>query len=286
MVIKMEIKPSKIFGVLLTIFLLGSSLFIVEEKKQAIVVQFGEAVRTISDAGLHFKIPFIQNVLLFDKMLLDVNVSDKEVLAKDQKRIIINAYAKYKIVDSLKYFQTVKTSASAKNRLVSDLESSLRQVIGEEPLTSLLTEQRAKIMHKIKDITDDKAKKAGIEIIDVKIKRADLPKENSNSIYSRMQTDREKEAKEFRAQGFEEAQKIKSEAEKESREIIASAKKTGEITMGEGDAEGNKIFIGVANLDPDFYDFYRSMQVYRKVMQSSNTTMILSQDSDFLKYFK
>lgn len=282
----MEIKPSKIFAILLSLFLIGNSLFVVEEKKQAIVVQFGEAVRTITEAGLHFKFPFIQNVLFFDKLLLDVSVSDKEVLAKDQKRIIINAYAKYKIFDPLKYFQAVKTSVGAKGRLVSDLESSLRQVIGEEPLTSLLTEQRTKIMHKIKNIADEKAKKAGIEIIDVKIKRADLPKENSNSIYSRMQTDREKEAKEFRAQGFEEAQKIKSEAEKESREIIASAKKTAEITMGEGDAEGNKIFISVANLDPDFYDFYRSMQVYRKIMQPSNTTMILSQDSDLLKYFK
>lgn len=274
----------KITGVIFGLFLLINSLFILDQRQQAIVIQFGEAVRTVDDAGLHFKVPFIQRVLFFENMILDVAASEKEVLAKDQKRIIVNAFAKYRIVDVLKYYQTVKSSFQAKSRLMRDLESSIRQVVGEKPLTALLTNERSEMMKKIANILDEKAEKAGVKIVDVRISRADLPKENSAAIYSRMQADREKEAKEFRAQGNEEAALIKSEADKNSRGILADARKKAEITRGEGDREANKLVAEAVSGDSEFYSFYKTLESYKNSMSSDNTQFILTPDSDYLKF--
>ncbi|MBN8828829.1 MAG: protease modulator HflC [Sphingobacteriia bacterium] len=274
----------KIFAVVLGLFIIINSLFIVDERKQALIFQFGEVVRTEREAGLHIKVPFIQRVAYSDKMILDVAAAEREVLAKDQKRIIVNAYAKYKIIDPLKYYQSVRNISEARTRLISDLESSMRQVIGEVPLSALLTNERALMMKRISSIVNEKALKAGIKIVDVRISRADLPKENSNAIYSRMQADREKEAKEFRAQGFEDAQRIKSEADKESREILAEAKMTAEITRGEGDKEANKIIASIVESDPEFYGFYRTLQAYKTALNKNNTKLVITPESEFFKY--
>ncbi|MBN9543492.1 MAG: protease modulator HflC [Alphaproteobacteria bacterium] len=274
----------KITVFLVGLFLLLNSIFVLDQRQQAMVIQFGESVRTVEEAGLHFKVPFIQRVTFFENMILDVSAAEKEVLAKDQKRIIVNAYAKYRIVDVLKYYQSVRSSAQAKSRLISDLESSIRQVVGEEPLTALLTNERAKIMKRIATILNEKSMKAGIKIVDVRISRADLPKENSAAIYSRMQTDREKEAKEFRAQGNEEAALIKSEADKNARNIIADAKKQAEILRGEGDKESNRVIAEMMSGDTEFYSFYKTLESYKNSLSSENTKMVITPDSDYLRY--
>jgi membrane protease subunit HflC len=268
------------------IILLISSFFIVDQTQQAIVLQFGESKRIEKDPGLHFKIPFIQNVMYFDNRLLSLTADEKELIAKDQKRVIISAYAKYEITDPLKFYQTVKTVKGLEARLNNILDSSLRQVIGEEPLSSLLSDARANIMQDIQQIVNRESLKFGIDVVDVRILRADLPNENSAAIYKRMQADREKEAKEFRAQGEEEAQIIQSTSEKERTIILSKAYKEAQILKGEGDATAGKIYADAFKVDPEFYNFYRSLEAYKKSFNNKeNTSIILSPKGEFLRYF-
>jgi membrane protease subunit HflC len=279
----MHRKLALLFLIVIIVIVGLNSIFIVDQRQQALVLEFGKPVQVIKDAGLHYKTPFIQNVLYFDNRLLDLTADEKEVIASDQKRLIINAFAKYNIIDPLKYYTTVRNEYGTRNKLDTILDSSLRQVVGEIPLNKLLSEKRTEIMEKIQDVVNQRVAEFGIKIADVRIMRSDLPEENSNAIYLRMQTEREREAKEIRAQGEEEAQKIKATAEKDKTVILAEANKKSEILRGEGDAIATKTFAAAYGKDPEFYDFYRSMEAYKNSLKT-DTKLILSPKNDFLKY--
>ncbi len=266
-------------------FLTYLTFFTVSEVQQAIVLQFGDPKRVIKKAGLNYKIPLIQNVVFLDTRILNLDAPPEEVIASDQKRLIVDAFARFKIKDPLKFYISVGNERVARSRLSTIVNARIRSVLGKEELQTLVSKDRARLMGQITNDVNDEAAKLGIEIIDVRIKRADLPQANSEAIYRRMQTEREREAKEFRAEGAEIAQTVRSTADKEVAVIIAEAKKTAEILKGEGDSERNKIFAGAFGKDPAFFSFYRSMQSYEKALIGNETSLILSPDSDFFKFF-
>ena len=261
------------------------SLFVVQEINQAIVLQFGDPKKLITKPGLQVKIPFIQNVVFLDRRILSLDPQPEEVIASDQKRLIVDAYARFKIVDPLKFYISVGDERVARSRLATIINSRLRSVLGTQSLATLLSEDRTKQMAIIQEGVNTEAEGFGITIIDVRIKRADLPQANSEAIYKRMQTEREREAKEFRAKGAEMAVTITSTADKEVTVILANAKKQSEIMKGEGDGIRNKIFADAFGKDPDFFSFYRAMQAYEKALIGGDTSLILSPDSDFFKFF-
>ena len=261
------------------------SLFIVQEINQAIVLQFGDPKKIITKAGLNFKLPFIQNVVFLDKRILNLDNDPQEVIAADQKRLIVDAIARFKIVDPLKFYISVGNERVARSRLSTIINSRIRGVLGTQELATLLSTDRTKQMAIIQNDVNTEAKTLGIQIVDVRIKRADLPQANSEAIYKRMQTEREREAKEFRAQGAEIAQKIRSTADKDVTVLLAEANKKSEIMKGEGDGLRNKIFADAYGKDPKFFSFYRSMQSYEKSLVGKDTSLILSPDSDFFKFF-
>jgi len=261
------------------------SLFVVQEINQAIVLQFGDPKKVISKPGLQVKIPFIQNVVFLDRRILSLDPQPEEVIASDQKRLIVDAYARFKIVNPLKFYISVGDERVARSRLATIINSRLRSVLGTQSLATLLSEDRTKQMAIIQEGVNTEAEGFGITIIDVRIKRADLPQANSEAIYKRMQTEREREAKEFRAKGAEMAVTITSTADKEVTVILANAKKQSEIMKGEGDGKRNKIFADAFGRDPNFFSFYRAMQAYEKALIGGDTSLILSPDSDFFKFF-
>ncbi|MFT6332895.1 MAG: membrane protease subunit HflC [Lentimonas sp.] len=273
-----------ILGVVLLI-IAKSSLFIVDQRSQAIILQFGQIVKVENTAGLKMKIPLIQEVIFFDKRILDLGITDQEVIASDQKRLIINAFTKYRIEEPLEFYNTVRTIRGLETKLSSILDSSLRQIIGEVPLVDLLSANRSKIMTKIQENITKETKIFGIKIVDVRIMRGDLPPENSEAIFTRMKTEREKEAKEIRAQGAEEGEKIKAEANKDRTVLLAEARKIANITKGSGDGIAARISSRAFSKDPKFYDFYRTMQAYDKSITADKTTLVISPDSEFFKYF-
>lgn len=261
------------------------SLFVVPQVQQAIVLQFGAPVTAVKDPGLKVKLPW-QNVVYYDKRVLDLDPPKQQVILSDQKRLDVDSYARFKIVDPLLFFQTVKDEMGARSRLSPIINSSLRRVLGNETLLSILSDQRINIMASIRKQANDDARPLGMELVEVRIRRADYPEETSLNIYNRMKSERERESKEFRAQGQEQAQKIRADADKQRVVIVAEAKKQSEILRGQGDAEAIRIYAEAFGQDPDFFAFYRSMQAYRKAMKSGDTTMVLSPDSDFFVYFK
>ena len=261
------------------------SFFVVQEINQAIVLQFGDPKKLITKPGLQVKIPFIQNVVFLDRRILSLDPQPEEVIASDQKRLIVDAYARFKIVDPLKFYISVGDERVARSRLATIINSRLRSVLGTQSLATLLSEDRTKQMAIIQEGVNTEAEGFGITIIDVRIKRADLPQANSEAIYKRMQTEREREAKEFRAKGAEMAVTITSTADKEVTVILANAKKQSEIMKGEGDGIRNKIFAEAFGKDPAFFAFYRAMQAYEKALIGGDTSLILSPDSDFFKFF-
>ena len=260
-------------------------LFIVQEISQAIVLQFGDPKKIVTKAGLNFKLPFIQNVVYLDKRILNLDNDPEEVIAADQKRLIVDAFARFKIVDPLKFYISVGNERVARSRLSTIINSRIRGVLGTQELATLLSTDRARQMQIIQSQVNEEAKNFGITIVDVRIKRADLPPANSEAIYKRMQTEREREAKEFRAQGAEIAQKIRSTADKDVTVILAQANKKSEIMKGEGDGERNKIFANAFGRDPQFFAFYRAMQAYEKALIGGETSLVLSPDSEFFKFF-
>ena len=261
------------------------SLFIVQEISQAIVLQFGDPKKIVTKAGLNFKIPFIQNVVYLDKRILNLDNDPEEVIAADQKRLIVDAFARFKIIDPLKFYISVGNERVARSRLSTIINSRIRGVLGTQELATLLSTDRARQMQIIQSQVNQEAQNFGIKIVDVRIKRADLPPANSEAIYKRMQTEREREAKEFRAQGAEIAQKIRSTADKDVTVILAQANKKSEIMKGEGDGERNKIFANAFGRDPQFFAFYRAMQAYEKALIGGETSLVLSPDSEFFKFF-
>jgi len=266
-------------------FVVYLSFFTVKEINQAIVLQFGDPKRVIAEPGLQIKIPFIQNVVFLDRRILSLDPQPEEVIASDQKRLIVDAYARFKIVDPLKFYVSVGDERVARSRLATIINSRLRSVLGKQSLATLLSEDRTKQMAIIQEGVNIEAEKFGITIIDVRIKRADLPQANSEAIYKRMQTEREREAKQFRARGAEMAVTITSTADKEVTVILANANKQSEIMKGEGDGIRNKIFADAFGQDPQFFSFYRAMQAYETALIGGETSLILSPDSDFFKFF-
>jgi len=261
------------------------SVFVVKEINQAIVLQFGDPKKIITTPGLQVKIPFIQNVVFLDRRILSLDPAPEEVIASDQKRLIVDAFARFKIVDPLKFYISVGNERVARSRLATIINSRLRSVLGKQSLATLLSKDRAKQMALIQEGVNNEAEKFGIEIIDVRIKRADLPQANSEAIFRRMQTEREREAKEFRAKGAEMAVTITSTADKEVTVILANANKESEIMKGEGDGLRNKIFADAFGRDPEFFAFYRAMQAYEKALIGGETSLILSPEGDFFKFF-
>ena len=261
------------------------SVFIIKEVNQAIVLQFGDPKKIVTKAGLNFKLPFIQNVVYLDKRILNSDSAPEEVIAADQKRLIVDAIARFKITDPLKFYISVGNERVARSRLSTIINSRIRGVLGTQELATLLSTDRAKQMSIIQNDVNTEAKTLGIQIVDVRIKRADLPPANSDAIYKRMQTEREREAKEFRAQGAEIAQKIRSTADKDVTVLLANANKKSEIMKGEGDGQRNKIFAGAFGRDPQFFAFYRAMQAYETALIGGETSLVLSPDSEFFKFF-
>jgi modulator of FtsH protease HflC len=261
------------------------SIFIVKEVNQAIVLQFGDPKKIILKSGLNFKIPFIQNVVFLDSRILNLDTPPEEVIASDQKRLIVDAFARFQIIDPLKFYISVGNERVARSRLSTIINSRIRNVLGQQELQTLLSKDRSKQMSLIQELVNTEAENFGIKIVDVRIKRADLPQANSDAIYRRMQTEREREAKEFRARGAEMAVTITSTADKEVSVILANANKDSEIMKGEGDGQRNKIFAEAFGRDPEFFAFYRAMQAYETALIGGETSLILSPDSEFFKFF-
>ena len=274
------------FAVFAFLIILSGSLFSVDQRQNGVVFQFGEAVRVIETPGLNIKIPFIQNVQFFDKIVLDVKAEAKELTASDEKRVIVDAFAKFRIVNTVQFIKTVHNYQGAQLRLNRILESAMRTVIGKFPLNTLLTDKRANLMLQIRDLTYSEAKNFGVEVIDVRILKADLPPENSTAIYMRMQTDREKEANQIRAEGNEEAARIRSKADKESKIILANAYMDAQKAKGLGDAESARLYNQAYSKDPEFFKFYASLNAYKTSLTKENTQFVLSPDSEFFKYLK
>ena len=262
-----------------------NSMFFVEQRVQSLILQFGEPIRVIKEPGLNFKIPLAQNVVKFDKRILLFDNNAEEIIAADKKRLIVDAFVRYKIIDPLKFYQTVRFEAALNNRLGSVVNNSLRAVLGRVPLEAVISDRRELLMKEVSDLVSERATQFGISIEEVRIKKADLPSENSEAIYRRMQTERQQEAAQIRAIGEEKARFIRAESEKQKTVLLAEAQRDSDILRGEGDAEKNKILGKAFNQDPDFFAFYRAMQAYSKALTEGDTTMVLSPKSDFFEFF-
>ena len=262
-----------------------SSTYIVYQSEQAIVLQFGEPIRVVREPGLKFKVPFVQNVVFYDARLLNLDPPAQEVVLNDKKRLDVDSFTRYKIVDPLKFYQTVRTETQARSKLAEIVNSSLRKVLARITLTELLSEKRTRIMSDISSTVKKDAEAIGVSVADVRIRRADLPREVMQAINDRMKTERQRDAKEFRAKGQQQAQNIRATADKEATIIVAEAEKNAQITRGEGDKEAVQLWNKTVGQDVEFYDFYRSLDAYRKSLADKDTSLILSPDSDFLKFF-
>jgi len=274
-----------ILGVVALIVLL-SSLFTVHQTQLALVLQFGQPAAVVTDPGLHIKAPWpLQNVLYVDKRVLNLDLPAQEVIAQDKKRLVVDAFARWRITDPLRFYQSLTDEGVAQVRLQPILGSNVRRILGAQTFAAVLSGERAKLMVDIKDGVNSETKNFGIEVVDVRIRRADLPAQNSDAIYRRMQQERVREANEFRAQGEQISQEIRSKADRDATVILAEAQRQAEITRGQGDSEKNRIFAEAFGRDPDFFAFYRSMNAYQSSLKGDNTTVILSPDSDFFRYF-
>jgi len=275
-----------VVALLVVLVIVGmSSVFTVHQTENALVLQFGRPIRPVTEPGLQFKLPLVQDVLYFDKRILDLEPPQEEVIAADQKRLVVDSYARYRIADPLQFYQLVSTEANANTRLSSIINSALRRVIGNVPLASVVAEKRAAVMQQVRDEVNNQAKLWGMDVVDVRIKRADLPNENSEAIYQRMQTERNREAAQFRGEGKREAQKIRANADRQVIEIRAKAQQQSEILRGEGDAQSVAIYADAFNRDKDFFALYWSLDAYRKSLANSDTTLVLSPDSEFFRFF-
>jgi membrane protease subunit HflC len=282
--------------VLIGVILAYGAMFTVYQTQQALVVRLGQPIGApITEPGLHFKMPLIDSVIYIDKRILDLESPSgfggstarhgQEIIASDQKRLVVDAFARYRIRDALRFYQTLGTIANANTQLEILLNSALRRVLGEATLMHVVRDERAQLMGKVREQIDREAQVYGITVIDVRIKRADLPDQNSQAVYQRMQTERQREAAEFRAQGTQRAQEIRSKADRDVTVLVAEATSKAEQTRGEGDGERNRIFAEAFGKDPDFFSFYRSMQAYEAGMRQGDTRMVLRPDSEFFRFF-
>ena len=263
-----------------------TSLFYVHQTEQALVLRFGEPIRDpIVEPGLRYKVPFVDTVIFIDKRILDLDNPVQEVIASDQKRLVVDAFARYRITNPLRFYQTVGSIEGAQSRLMTILNSSLRRVLGESTFIQAVRDERANLMNRIRDQVNREAQQFGIDVVDVRIRRADLPDANSQAIYQRMQTERQQEAAEFRARGAEQAQRTRARSDRDVTVLLAEANSKSEQVRGEGDGERNRIFADAFGRDPDFFSFYRTMQAYEAGLKAGETRMLLSPDLDFFRYF-
>ncbi len=281
-------RPALIAGlvVLVVAIIVGSSAFYtVAQYQQALVLRFGAVDEFVKDPGLHVKLPFIQNVLYFDNRVLEVDPPAQQVILGDQKRVDVDAYCRFRITDPLRFYQTVNNEIGARSRLSAIINSSMRRVLGSTSLSSVLSAERDRIMANILREFGDEAKRFGIDVVDVRLRRADLPGQTSQAIYDRMKSERDREAKEARGQGQELALQTRARADREKIVLLAEAQREAQVIRGEGDAEAIKVYANAFGKDPQFFAFYRSMQAYSNALANGDTTMVLSPDIDFLRYF-
>ncbi|MFA5898988.1 MAG: protease modulator HflC [Hyphomicrobium sp.] len=262
-----------------------SSAFIVHQNEQALVLRFGEPKRVVTKPGLNWKLPLVDSVDIYDKRILDIDSQAQEVTASDQKRLVVDSFARYRIVDPLKFYQTLRYEDGVRSRLQPIIDSVLRRVLGGSTFQDLVRDKREELMKRIANQVNKEGSEFGLEVVDVRIKRADLPEQNSKSVFDRMRAERQREAAEFRAQGAAEANRIRATADREATVIEAEATRKSEEMRGTGDAERNKIYAEAYSKDPEFFEFYRSMQAYEKGLKSSDTRLFMTPDSDFFKYF-
>lgn len=267
------------------LFVIGNSVYILNQTEQAIVLQFGEPMRVVKEPGLKFKIPFIQNVVFYDNRLLNLDPPAQEIVLNDKKRLDVDSFTRYRIVDPLKFYKTVRTELQARGKLEEIVNSSVRKILGRITLQELLSQKRTQIMRDISSAVKVDAEQIGVRVADVRIRRADLPIEVLQAINARMKSEREREAKEFRAQGQQMSQQIKAQAEKERTIIIAEAEKNAQIIRGTGDKQAILIWNEAANKDPQFYAYYRTLEAYRNSMANGDTSMVLSPNSEFFEFF-
>jgi membrane protease subunit HflC len=260
-----------------------SCLFTVSQVAQALVLQFGKPVRLVDVPGLHAKLPW-QDVIQYDHRILDFEPPAEEVIAADQKRLVIDTYARFRITDALQFYQSVGTEEVARTRLGSIITGALRRVVGGVELQAVISERRASIMRQIRDEVNTQSKGFGIDVVDVRVKRADLPEENSQAVFDRMKSERQREAAQYRAEGARQAQEIRADADRQRIEILADAQKQSQILRGQGDADNIRISANAYNTDKDFFTFYRSLEAYREGLSGPGTTLVLSPDSAFFKY--
>ena len=262
-----------------------STLFTVYQTRLALVVRLGQPVKIVTEPGLNFKLPFVDSVIYVDKRILDLENAAAEVIASDQKRLVVDAFARYRINNALLFYQSVGTVDAANSRLSTLLNAALRRVLGEATLTHVVRDERAALMARVREQLDREAAAFGITIVDVRIRRADLPEQNSQAVYQRMQTERQREAAEFRANGSQRKQEIQARADRDVTVLLADAQARGDTIRGEGEAERNRIFAEAFGRDPDFFAFYRSMQAYESGLRHNDTRMVLKPDSEFFRYF-
>jgi membrane protease subunit HflC len=262
-----------------------SAMYTVNQTEQVIVVRLGEPIRVVTDPGLNFKWPIFDSVIRISKRILDLENPAQEVIASDRRRLVVDAFARYRITNALKFYQTVGSIQTANVQLGTLLNAALRRVLGEVTLIQIVRDQRAELMVRSREQLDHEAAAYGVAIVDVRIRRADLPEQNSQAVYERMKTERQREAAELRAEGAQRAQEIRSKAERDATVIVAEANQQGEQTRGEGDAERNRIFAEAYNQDRDFFAFYRSMNAYEAGLRSGDTRFLIRPDSDFFRYF-
>jgi membrane protease subunit HflC len=280
-----------VFGGVIVVLLIAalivaySAVFTVYPTQQALVLRLGKPQGVVTDPGLHFKAPFIDNVVYIDKRILDLEAPAQEVIASDQKRLVVDAFSRYRIHDALRFYQTLGSKQAADSQLAILLNSALRRVLGEATFIHVVRDQRADLMARIRDLIDHEAASYGIQVVDARIRRADLPEQNSQAVYKRMQTERQREAAEFRAEGNQRAQEIRSRADRQVTVLLAEARSKGEQIRGEGDATRNEIFAKAFGQDPDFFSFYRSMQAYEAGLKPADTRFLLKPDTSFFRYF-
>jgi membrane protease subunit HflC len=281
-------RSSLAFAALVSVFaviVVALSFYTINPTEQAIVLQFGAPISVETEPGLHTKFPFVQTVEYIDKRLLNVEAPPEEVIAQDKKRLVVDAFARWRIVDPVKFYRRVYDKETADERLTAVLGSSVRGVLGGQSFSSVLSEKRDQMMRDIRDAMNQETREFGIEVADVRIRHADLPAQNSAAIFTRMQQERKREATEFRAEGSEISQSVKARAEREVTVITAEATREADILRGEGDAQKTRILADAYGQDPDFFSFYRSMQAYLDALPGNNTSIVLSPNNEFFHYF-
>jgi membrane protease subunit HflC len=272
--------------IILTLIGVLSSIFIVDERKQALVLQFGQVKQIKSEPGLGFKIPFIQEVAYYEGRILPMETSELEVTPADERRLVVDAFARWRITDVVEFRQAVQTEAAALPRLERILNASLREVLGSVNSADVLSPERTVLMTRIRDSARAQATNLGVEIIDVRIRRADLPEQNLNATFARMNAEREREAADERARGKERAQEVRATADRGAVELVSEAQRQAEVIRGLSDAERNNIYASAYGKDPEFFAFYRSLKAYERSLKGSNSTMVISPDSEFFDYLK